>query len=82
MTREDIEVMRVWIRQYYRNAGHERSEHMADALCDLALSALPDRANAAPDYYEATIGAIDGKTPLASPVAGEGGVTTASKGPQ
>jgi hypothetical protein len=40
MTREDIEIMRRWIREYYRVAGHQQSAGMADKLCDLALKGL------------------------------------------
>ena len=39
LTREQIEVMRLWIRQYYVSAGHERSAHFGDALCNMALRA-------------------------------------------
>ena len=37
LTDEEIETMRLWIRQYYVRAGHPNSVGMADKLCHMAM---------------------------------------------
>lgn len=37
LTDEEIETMRLWIRQYYVKAGHPNSAGMADRLCHMAM---------------------------------------------
>lgn len=52
LSEQEIEQMRLWIRKYYVRAGHEESAHLADAICDLALSAKRNEADAdMPAYF-------------------------------